>query len=79
MLYTQNLNSEDVKGAPADDEDAVPDAVFPLLEQYPLNITLAIGEHLMSDEIARKCPHDVCPHVTLIVSKGWYSCHPACL
>lgn len=59
MLHPQDLNSEDVKGAPADDEDAVPDAVLPFLEQYSLNTTLAIGEPLTSDEIARTCPHDV--------------------
>jgi hypothetical protein len=29
------------------------------LEQYSLNTTLAIGEPLTSDEIARTCPHDV--------------------
>jgi UDP-glucose:glycoprotein glucosyltransferase len=56
MLHPQDLDSEDVQGTPADDEDAIPDAVLPLLEQYPLNTTLAIGEPLASDEVARKCP-----------------------
>lgn len=41
------------------DEDAVPDAVLPLLEQYPLNTTLGVGEPLTSDEVARMCPHVV--------------------
>lgn len=56
-LRPQDLNSENVPGVLADDEDPVPDAVLPLLEQYPLNTTLGIGEPLASDEVARECHH----------------------
>jgi hypothetical protein len=63
-LLPQDLNSEDVQEVPADDEDAVPDAVLPLLEQYPLNTTLGIGDPLTSDEVARKCPHGVLRRVS---------------
>jgi hypothetical protein len=55
MLHPLDLDSEDIQGVPADDEDAVPDAVLPLLEQYPLNTTVGIGEPLTSDEVARRC------------------------
>ena len=54
-LHLQDLNSEDVPGVRADDEDVVPDSVLLLLERYPLNTTLGIGEPLTSDEIAREC------------------------
>jgi hypothetical protein len=56
ILHPLDLDSEDIQGVPADNEDAVPDAVLPLLEQYPLNTTLGIGEPLTSDEVARRCP-----------------------
>ena len=73
-LHPQDPNSEDVPGVRADDEDAVPDAVLPLLERYPLNTTLGIGEPLTSDEIAREClpwcSLSRCPRVVLIICKG---------
>jgi UDP-glucose:glycoprotein glucosyltransferase len=56
-LHPQDLDSEDVPGVLADDEDPAPNAVLPLLEQYPLNTTLGIGEPLTSDEVARGCLH----------------------
>ena len=55
ILRPSDLNSEDTQVVPADDEDAVPDTVLPLLEQYPLNTTLGIGEPLTSDEVVRMC------------------------
>lgn len=56
ILHPLDLDSEDIKEVPADDEKAVPDAVLPLLEQYPLNTTLGVGEPLTSDEVARRSP-----------------------
>jgi hypothetical protein len=40
----------------ADDEGVDLDYVVPLLERYPLNTTLDLGEPLTSDEMARKHP-----------------------
>lgn len=59
ILHPLDLDSEDIKEVPADDENAIPDAVLPLLEQYPLNTTLGVGEPLTSDEVARRCPVSV--------------------
>jgi UDP-glucose:glycoprotein glucosyltransferase len=42
--------------ARADDEEADLDRIVPLLERYPLNTTLGLGEPLTSDEISRKQP-----------------------
>jgi UDP-glucose:glycoprotein glucosyltransferase len=42
--------------ARADDEEAGLDRIVPLLERYPLNTTLGLGEPLTSDEISRKQP-----------------------
>jgi len=55
ILHPLDFDSEDVQGVPTDDEDADPNVVLPLLEQYPFNTTLGIGEPLMSDEVARRC------------------------
>ena len=65
IFHPQDLDSEDIQGVPVDDEDAVRDAVLPLLERYPLNTTLSIGEPLTSDEIARKCLYNVLRRVAL--------------
>lgn len=56
ILYPQDFSSEDVQEVRVEDEDTVPDSVLPLLEQYPLNTTLSIGDPLTPDEIARKSP-----------------------
>ena len=57
MLPLQDLSSEGIQELRSNDEDAVPDLVLPLLEQYPLNTTLGITDPLTSYEIARKYSH----------------------
>lgn len=57
MLLQQDSSSEDIQELRADDEDATPDLVLPLLEQYPLNTTLGVTDPLTSYEIARKYSH----------------------
>lgn len=57
MLHLQDSSSENIQEQRADDEDAAPDLVLPLLEQYSLNTTLGITDPLTSYEIARKHSH----------------------
>jgi UDP-glucose:glycoprotein glucosyltransferase len=60
MLFLQDPSSESVQEVRAEDEDAAPDVVLPLLEQYPLNTTFSIADPLTPPEIAREHPHVCC-------------------
>jgi UDP-glucose:glycoprotein glucosyltransferase len=53
---TLGPTSEDDQTVYADGPEADLDSVLQLLELYPLNTTLDVGEPLTSDEIARKPP-----------------------